>query len=56
MIDNFELGLSSIPLVSPVLLDRSGQPITGSTTIVAEIRRVGTSDRWDFNDNTFNHF
>ncbi len=53
MIDNFELGLSSIPLVSPVLLDRSGQPITGSTTIVAEIRRIGTSDRWDFNDNTF---
>lgn len=53
MIDNFELGLSSIPLVTPVLLDRSGQPITGSTTIVAEIRRIGTSDRWDFNDNTF---
>lgn len=53
MIDNFELGLSSIPLVTPVLLDRSGQPITGSTSIVAEIRRVGTSDRWDFNDNTF---
>lgn len=53
MIDNFELGLASIPLVTPVLLDRSGQPITGSTTIVAEIRRVGTSDRWDFNDNTF---
>lgn len=53
MTDNFELGLSSIPLVTPVLLDRSGAPITGSSTIVAEIRRFGTSDRWDFNDNTF---
>lgn len=53
MTDNFELGLSSIPLVSPVLLDRSGSPITGSSTIVVEIRRFGTSDRWDFNDNTF---
>lgn len=53
MTDTFDLGLSSIPLVAPVVVDRSGQPILGSTTIVVEIRQIGTSNRWDFTGDTF---